>query len=78
MPRTRGDDRRRQIPDMVSHVRPPEVNDRVPGHWEVTSSKAQATSLRWACWSNARAVWCCWPGWTTRRPPRRSRASLQS
>jgi IS30 family transposase len=36
MPRTRGDDRRGQIPDMVSiHVRPPEVNDRVmPGHWE--------------------------------------------
>jgi len=36
MPRTRGEDRRGQIPDMVSiHVRPPEVNDRVmPGHWE--------------------------------------------
>ena len=34
MPRTRGDDRRGQIPEMVSiHVRPPEVNDRVmPGH----------------------------------------------
>jgi IS30 family transposase len=36
MPRTRGDDRRGQIPEMVSiHVRPPEVDDRVmPGHWE--------------------------------------------
>jgi IS30 family transposase len=36
MPRTRGDDRRGQIPDMVSiHMRPPEVQDRVmPGHWE--------------------------------------------
>lgn len=36
MPRTRGDDRRGQIPAMVSiHVRPPEVDDRVmPGHWE--------------------------------------------
>jgi IS30 family transposase len=36
MPRTRGADRRGQIPDMVSiHVRPPEVEDRVmPGHWE--------------------------------------------
>jgi transposase, IS30 family len=34
--RTRGADRRGQIPDMVSiHVRPPEVEDRVmPGHWE--------------------------------------------
>ena len=36
MSRTRGTDRRGQIPDMVSiHVRPPEVDDRVmPGHWE--------------------------------------------
>ncbi len=36
MPRSRGADRRGQIPDMVSiHVRPPEVEDRVmPGHWE--------------------------------------------
>ena len=35
-PRSAGQDRRGQIPDMVSiHVRPPEVNDRVmPGHWE--------------------------------------------
>jgi transposase, IS30 family len=34
--RSRGDDRRGQIPDMVSiHVRPPEVDERVvPGHWE--------------------------------------------
>ena len=36
MPRSRGTDRRGQIPDMVSiHVRPPEVDDRLmPGHWE--------------------------------------------
>ena len=36
MPRSRGVDRRGQIPDMVSiHVRPPAVDDRVmPGHWE--------------------------------------------
>lgn len=35
-PRSRGQDRRGQIPDMLSlHVRPPEVEDRlVPGHWE--------------------------------------------
>ncbi len=36
LPRSRGTDRRGQIPDMLSiHVRPPEVDDRVmPGHWE--------------------------------------------
>ena len=36
MPRTRGQDRRGQIPEMVSiHVRPPEADDRLmPGHWE--------------------------------------------
>ncbi len=35
-PRARGEDRRGQIPDMVSiHVRPPEIEERViPGHWE--------------------------------------------
>jgi IS30 family transposase len=35
-PRARGDDRRGQIPDMVSiHVRPPEIDEWViPGHWE--------------------------------------------
>ena len=36
LPRTRSEDRRGQISDMVSiHVRPPEVKDRVmPGHWK--------------------------------------------
>jgi transposase, IS30 family len=36
LPRSRGTDRRGQIPEMVSiHLRPPAVNDRVmPGHWE--------------------------------------------
>lgn len=36
MPRSRGTDRRGQIPEMVSiHLRPPEIDDRVmPGHWE--------------------------------------------
>jgi transposase, IS30 family len=36
MSRTRGTDRRWQIPNMISiHLRPPEIEDRVlPGHWE--------------------------------------------
>lgn len=36
VPRSKGQDRRGQIPDMVSiHVRPPEIEDRqFPGHWE--------------------------------------------
>lgn len=35
-PRTRGQDRRGQLQDMLSiHVRPPEANERLlPGHWE--------------------------------------------
>nr|ART39010.1 H93 [uncultured bacterium] len=35
-PRSRGTDRRGQLPDMVSiHVRPPQVEDRLmPGPWE--------------------------------------------
>ena len=36
VPRSKGKDRRGQIPDMLSiHVRPPEIEDRqFPGHWE--------------------------------------------
>lgn len=36
LPRSKGEDRRGHIPDMLSiHVRPPEVEDRqFPGHWE--------------------------------------------
>lgn len=36
MPRSRGENRRGQLPEVLSiHVRPPEANDRAfPGHWE--------------------------------------------
>ena len=36
MPRSRGEDRRGQMSDLLSiHVRPPEVKERaIPGHWE--------------------------------------------
>ena len=48
-PRARGEDRRGQIPDMVSiHGRPPEVDERlVPGHWEgdLIKGKGNRTSV---------------------------------
>lgn len=36
LPRSRGEDRRGQLPDLPSiHVRPPQANERAfPGHWE--------------------------------------------
>ena len=46
MPRSRGQERRGKIADMVSiHVRPPEVNDRVfPGNWEADLIKGKANA----------------------------------
>ena len=77
---TRGTDRRGQIPEMLSiHVRPPEVDDRVmPGHREGDFIKGAGNQSRWACWSSARAAWCCWPRWSMPRPPLRWRAFLPS
>jgi len=49
LPRTRGEDRRGKIADMLSlHVRPPEVADRLfPGHWEgdLIKGKANASAV---------------------------------
>jgi len=44
VPRSKGQDRRGQIPDMDSiHVRPPEIEDRqFPGHWEGDLIKGEA------------------------------------
>ena len=71
MPRTRGEDRRGQIPDMISiHVRPPEVDDRVmPGHWEGDFIKGAG---------NKSSVGVLVERCPTLRPPRRLRASLPS
>ena len=45
-PRSKGQDRRGQIPDMLSiHVRPPEIEDRqFPGHWEGDLIKGAANA----------------------------------
>jgi IS30 family transposase len=45
-PRSKGQDRRGQIPDMLSiHVRPPEIEDRqFPGHWEGDLIKGEANA----------------------------------
>ena len=51
LPRSRGTDRRGQVPEMVSiHMRPPEIEDRLmPGHWEGDLIKGRATSRLWPC-----------------------------
>jgi IS30 family transposase len=45
-PRSKGQDRPGQIPDMLSiHVRPPEIEDRqFPGHWEGDLIKGEANA----------------------------------
>jgi transposase, IS30 family len=56
MPRSKGQDRRGQIPDMLSiHIRPPELEDRrFLAHWEGNLIKRKAQRARL---SNAPAVW---------------------
>ena len=46
VPRSKGVDRRWQIPDMLSiHLRPPEIEDRqFPGHWEADLIKGEANA----------------------------------
>ena len=49
VPRSKGQDRRGHIPDMLSiHLRPPEIEDRLfPGHWEgdLIKGKANASAV---------------------------------
>jgi IS30 family transposase len=61
-PRSKGQDRRGQIPDMLSiHVRPPEIEDRqFPGHWEGDLIKGQvnASAVAWFASTCPRAQIC--------------------
>ena len=46
MPRSRGDDRRGQIPEMISiHVRPPEIDDRVNREGDFTKGAGNKSSV---------------------------------
>ena len=78
MPRSKGTDRRGQIPETVSiHVRPPEVDDRVmPGHWEGDFIKGanNASSVGVLVERTSRLVLLA--RWTMQPPPRHSQASL--
>ena len=62
-PRSKGEDRRGQISDLLSiHVRPPEIEDRqFPGHWEgdLIKGKGNASAIG-ARWSSARRAWWFW------------------
>ncbi len=52
VPRSKGQDRRDQIPDMLSiHVRPREIEDRqFPGHWEGDLIKDAANASAVGTW----------------------------
>ena len=59
LPRSKGKDRRGQIPDMLSiHVRPPEIEDASsPGTGKEISSRGKAMPVQWEPWSSAPADW---------------------
>jgi IS30 family transposase len=80
MPRSRGTDRRGQIPDMLSiHVRPPEIGDRLmPGHWEGDLIKGAGNKSAVAVLVERMSRAVCWPSCPTparHRPWRPSRRS---
>jgi transposase, IS30 family len=59
VPRSKGQDRRGQIPDMVSSHLSPARDRQFPGHWEGDLIKGAATPVWWASWSIAPAD-CSW------------------
>lgn len=68
-PRSRGEDRRGQITDLLSiHVRPPEIEDRqFPGHWEgdIIKGKGNASAIGTLVERTPRAWWY----WSSCRTP---------
>ena len=79
-PRSRGTDRRGQIPNMTPIADPPQMLPpaRYPATGRVSSSREPARGRASAPWWSGRHAWLSWPGWTGRMREVAERASRRS